>query len=149
MTFDDETIQGGVRSELTQANLELLVRQYEQKIDQLDKSPYINSINYRWRGPLNRFFSVRYDDKFFHHNQRLNCNHKCICGSRMCDFERVCDCCIECSCLDSDICSYNTDTQIDFVKNSCPAPLIYDNITIDIEVKNRMPIDPINDPYGL
>ena len=56
---------------LTQENLNLLLSQYENKIEELDKVTLLKSstntkyfVDYHWHGPRNRFFDVRYDNPY-------------------------------------------------------------------------------------
>ena len=96
--------QEGSYLPLTQENLDLLLEQYEKKIENLDPLvlPKDYQVNFRWLGPRNRFFDVRWDNRAY--NER-RCSRW---GS------------------DWDSCSDDTDTNGDFVERACPERLEYD-----------------------
>lgn len=69
---------------LTQENLNLLLNQYEKRIDELEKVTLLKSasdttyfVNYHWHGPRNRFFDVRYDNPYCNRDIIRRCRCKC------------------------------------------------------------------------
>ena len=148
---------------LTNENLELLTNEYINKLNQLDTSKSINTVDFRNKGPHNRFFDIRYDNRYFNENVSLNCQHKCVCGYRIDDDERSCDCDEDCSC---DFCSAETDDEIDFVHENCPEELVYEQEKMytlhqtetykfpehekEFTLHPRYsPVDPLNDKYAI
>lgn len=68
-------------SDLTVTNLELLLNEYEQKIDQLDPIKYqrIDNLPECWQ-IKNRFFDIRWDNNFYCKNLFRICQCKCSHG---------------------------------------------------------------------
>ena len=69
---------------LTHENLNLLLTQYENKIDQLDTVTLLKSssnteyfVNYHWHSTRNRFFDVRYDNPYCNTDVFRRCRCKC------------------------------------------------------------------------
>ena len=117
----------------TKANLELLLKQYEEKIVLLeDSSLYGRGVNFSWNGFPNRFFNVRCDNEYYLENAKLNCRHFCEHGNHSWNCHEE-DCEFQCECQDSDMC---TQEWIDFVTYCCPQGFNYNCDTVKRENEN-------------
>ena len=117
----------------TQENLNLLLSQYENKIEKLDHLlPSYKFQNYYWHGFRNRFFDVRWDNH--HYNTYLKTKCKCEPVNGI----QICHC-------DDDLCSEGTYEEEYFITMSCPKTLIYEHIP----KTNKTPFDGVEDKYKL
>lgn len=132
---------------LTKENLDQLAHEYITKLNRLDTSKCITSVDFRNNGPHNRFYDIRYDDPHFSENLVRNCSHN----------EQDCDCN-----------AYNSEDSIDFVIDNCPKQLVYEEEKGKMYALHRSeiytfpgdttefilhpkysPIDPLQDQYAI
>ena len=145
---------------LTPENLDLILKQYETELGKLDLLPgnHINNyfVKYIWYGPRNRFYDVRYDNKYLALNIIYNCFCKCPHHILIKSFydpkNNHVPLCNECNYKITDFCTCRyfecgggDEYEHEFTESSCPQELDYKE-TMNYEASIY---DNVDDPFKL
>lgn len=125
---------------LTQHNLDLLLKQYENEIGKLDPVRNPDHVCFYWDGPRNRFYDVRRDNSYYNTalQEFYRCKSEDVWDDNGITFARECTCKI---CQDEvDECSENTEERIDFVHRACPERFKY------TELKDKCTVKIVEEP---